>query len=92
MEKLVLRDGFKIGGEANYVIENWENCRHAQEELVIEGRKLGELMDEEDRKRLRNLKASCFDDWLLNKNYSPDRAEKFREAAKKALQDKGVKV
>ena len=31
MEKLVMRDGFKIGGSANYVIENWENMRFASE-------------------------------------------------------------
>jgi hypothetical protein len=93
MEKLVMRDGFKIGGEANYVIENWENCRHAQEELVLEGRKLVGGMEEVDRKRLVNLKAACYDDWLLDKHYSPDRAEKFREAAKKKLYgDMGVKL
>jgi hypothetical protein len=88
----VLRDGFKIGGEANYVIENWENCRHAQEEIVLDGRLLVERMEENDLLRLRNLKMRCEDDWLLNKNYSPDRAEKFREEARKALHYKGVKV
>ena len=92
MEKLVLRDGFKIGGEANYVIENWENCRHAQEEIVLDGRLLVERMEENDLLRLRNLKMRCEDDWLLNKNYSPDRAEKYREDARKALYEKGVKV
>jgi len=93
MEKLVMRDGFKIGGEANYVIENWNNCRHAQEELVVEGRKLVGFMEEIDTERLLNLKAVCFDDWLLDKHYSPDRAEKFRESARKKLyESKGVKV
>lgn len=93
MEKLVMRDGFKIGGEANYVIENWENCRHAQEELVLEGRALIESMEEADLERLRNQKQVCYDQWLLDKHYSPDRAEKFREAARKKLYEtKGVKV
>lgn len=91
MEKLVMRDGFKIGGEANYVIENWENCRHAQEELVYDGRRLVHDMEEQDKDRLHNLKKVCYDQWLLDKSYSPDRAEKFREAARKKLYEmKGV--
>ena len=93
MEKLVMRDGFKIGGEANYVIENWENCRHAQDELVLEGRLLTECMEKIDLDRMQNLKAICFDDWLLDKSYSPDRAEKIREIARVQMyQAKGVKV
>lgn len=92
VEKLVMRDGFKIGGEATYVIENWENCRHAQEELVEEGQRLVTLMDTRDVERLSNLKAECEDDWLLDKHYSPDRAEKFRSAARNKLYNsKGVK-
>lgn len=85
IEKLVMRDGFKIGGEANYVIENWENCRHAQDELVIDGRELVKQMDPNDLHRLRDLNAKCYDDWLLNDSYSPDKAEKFRAAAKEKM-------
>ena len=93
MEKLVLRDGFKIGGEANYVIENWQNCRHAQEELVIEGRLLVEQLDEKDVIRLRDKHAECYDSWILNRRYSPDNAEKFRLAARKEMYVvQGVKV
>jgi hypothetical protein len=93
MEKLVMRDGFKIGGEANYVIENWENCRHAQDELVFEGRILTEGMEEIDLNRMRNPKAICYDEWLLDKHYSPDRAEKIRETARtKMYEAKGVKL
>ena len=82
IEKLVMRDGFKVGGEATYVIENWENCRHAQEELVMEGRRLVRHLEELDSERLTNLKTKCEDDWLLDKHYSPDRAEKFRSSAR----------
>jgi hypothetical protein len=82
IEKLVMRDGFKIGGEANYVIENWENCRHAQDELVLEGRELTKLMDPNDLHRLQDPKSNCYCDWLLDKRYSPDRAEKYRVAAR----------
>ena len=93
IEKLVMRDGFKIGGEANYVIENWENCRHAQEELVLEGQYLVELMTSKDLERLRDSKAVCNYDWLLDKHYSPDRAEKFRVTARtKMAQKEGVKA
>jgi hypothetical protein len=94
MERLVMRDGFKIGGSANYVIENWENMRHASEELQIEGQNLlNALEDERDVKRLTDLTESnrCYDKWLKNKHYSPDRAEKFRaEAREKLYATKGV--
>jgi hypothetical protein len=85
IERLVMRDGFKIGGEANYVIENWENCRHAQEELVEEGRDLVKLIEPSDMQRLRDPKSECFYDWLMSKHYSPDRAEKYRVAAKSKM-------
>jgi uridine kinase len=85
MEKLVMRDGFKIGGSANYVIENWENMRHASEELLVEGHELLDGIDEQDRERLVNVNARCVDKWIENKHYSPDRAEKFRAAAREKL-------
>jgi hypothetical protein len=89
MEKLVMRDGFKIGGSANYVIENWENMRHASEELRQEGTELIADLDERDVKRLLNVNGSCFDKWIENKHYSPDRAEKFRAAAREKLYAQG---
>jgi hypothetical protein len=85
MEKLVMRDGFKIGGSANYVIENWENMRHASEELKQEGESLLEAAEDVDRERLLNVSTKCYDKWIENKHYSPDRAEKFRAAAREKL-------
>jgi hypothetical protein len=85
MEKLVMRDGFKIGGSANYVIENWENMRHAWEELKKEGEELFQSLCEQDQKRLSLTETHCVDEWLENKNYSPDRAEKFRLDARNRL-------
>ena len=85
MEKLVMRDGFKIGGSANYVIENWENMRHACEELQTEGKVLIEGLEERDVSRLLNPEQRCADKWIDNKHYSPDRAEKFRAAAREKL-------
>jgi hypothetical protein len=85
MEKLVMRDGFKIGGSANYVIENWENMRHASEELYEEGVQLRLDLDDEDVQRLLNVNARCSDQWIENKHYSPDRAEKFRATAREKL-------
>jgi hypothetical protein len=85
MEKLVMRDGFKIGGSANYVIENWENMRHASEELREEGSQLIIDLEEEDVKRLLDVNKVCSDKWIENKHYSPDRAEKFRAAAREKL-------
>jgi hypothetical protein len=89
MEKLVMRDGFKIGGSANYVIENWENMRHASEELQTEGQTLLEGVEELDRKRLLDASVKCSDQWIENKQYSPDRAEKFRAAAREKLYAQG---
>ena len=85
MEKLVMRDGFKIGGSANYVIENWENMRHASEELKLEGDELTENLDDRDLNRLLNTATKCYDKWIENKHYSPDRAEKFRSEAREKL-------
>ena len=85
MEKLVMRDGFKIGGSANYVIENWENMRHASEELREEGNCLVVDLDQRDCDRLLNVNKRCEDKWIENKHYSPDRAEKFRAAAREKL-------
>jgi hypothetical protein len=85
MEKLVMRDGFKIGGSANYVIENWENMRHASEELKEEGGLLLGGLDDRDRERLLNVNTRCYDKWIENKQYSPDRAEKFRNTAREKL-------
>ena len=85
MEKLVMRDGFKIGGSANYVIENWENMRHASEELRLEGSDLVADLEEKDVERLLNVNVSCNDKWLENKRYSPDNAEKYRAAAREKL-------
>jgi len=94
MEKLMMRDGFKIGGSANYVIENWENMRHACEELQAEGEDLKEDLDDRDLKRLLNPDQEVYDKWIEDKHYSPDRAEKFRAAARvklyKQLDGKGV--
>jgi len=94
MEKLMMRDGFKIGGSANYVIENWENMRHACEELQAEGEDLKEDLDDKDLKRLLNPDQEVYDKWIEDKHYSPDRAEKFRAAARvklyKQLDGKGV--
>ena len=84
-----MRDGFKIGGSANYVIENWENMRHAGEELLQEGQELLESVEEQDRERLLNVNARCVDKWIENKHYSTDRAEKFRAAAREKLYAQG---
>ena len=69
----------------SYVVENWENCRHAVEELVIEGRRFLLDTSEEDAARLTNPNAKCFDVWQSNKRYSPDQAESYREAAREQL-------
>jgi hypothetical protein len=80
-----MRDGFKIGGSANYVIENWELMRHASEELKIEGQELLEELEENDQARLLDVQQKCYDKWIENRHYSPDKAEKFRAAARNEI-------
>jgi hypothetical protein len=81
MEKVVMRDGFKIGGGMTYVVENWENMRFAQGELFEEVDGLLEKMEDSARERLTNPQSKVYDEWLNNKHYSPDRAEKIRRQA-----------
>ena len=81
MEKVVMRDGFKIGGGMTYVVENWENMRFAQGELFEEVDGLLEKMEDSARERLINPQSKVYDEWLNNKHYSPDRAEKIRRQA-----------
>jgi len=93
MEKLVLRDGFKIGASMSYVVENWENTRHASEELFLEAQRFLLDTDPQDRERLCNTNTKCDDKWLNDKKYSPDRAEKFRKQAREKLYGNlGVKL
>jgi hypothetical protein len=92
IEQLVMRDGFKVGGEANYVVENWQNTRFACEELAVEGARFLLDLSAQDKKRLLNTDTSPEDSWITDKHYSPDRAEKYREKARTKLYAKeGVK-
>jgi hypothetical protein len=68
--------------------------RHASEELRVEGLELVKDLDQNDIGRLLNVNARCVDKWIENKHYSPDRAEKFRAAAREKLyaqEESGVK-
>jgi hypothetical protein len=81
MESIVMRDGFKIGGGMTYVVENWENMRHAEGEIIEEADSLIRELPEYVLNRLQNPQCKCNADWLANKEYSPDRAEKIRRQA-----------
>jgi len=59
--------------------------RFACEELQQEGKSLIESLDERDLERLSNVNERCYDRWIENKHYSPDKAEKFRSAARNKL-------
>jgi hypothetical protein len=91
MEKIVMRDGFKIGGGMTYVVENWENCRHAVGEIQDEAIFLLDQTHPQDRERILSSSVKCYDEWLQEKNYSPDRAERFRKVAREKLYKEGVK-
>lgn len=95
MGKLDFRDGFKTGSTANYIIESWENMRHNCSEIAEEVEGLKEGLNERDFERIMNLRTLCYDKWLDNRQYSPDRAEILREKAKaeiyKSAKDSGVK-
>jgi hypothetical protein len=68
-----------------YVVENWENTRHGVGEILDEVLTLRTVMEPVDLDRLTDDKSKCYHDWLNAKNYSPDRAEKFRRAAKEKM-------
>jgi hypothetical protein len=85
MERIVMRDGFRIGGGMTYVIENWENMRFAEGELIEEVRGLTEELSEQDRDRILNPQSKIYDEWLNNRKYSPDRAEKIRRQAREKI-------
>jgi hypothetical protein len=91
MERIVMRDGFKVGGGMTYVIENWENTRHAEGEILEEATLLLDTMSDDDRNRLTNPASKPYDEWLNNQKYSPDKAEKIRRQAKEKLYG-GVKA
>jgi hypothetical protein len=85
MERIVMRDGFKVGGGMTYVIENWENTRHAEDEIMEEAQFLLDTMSDQDKERLLNPASKTYDEWLNNQKYSPDRAEKIRRQAKEKV-------
>ena len=89
MEKIVMRDGFKVGGGMTYVVENWENTRHAVDEIIEEVVLLRNKMEGPDYDRLTNPKVKCYDEWLGAKNYSPDKAESHRKSARERLAARG---
>ena len=91
MERIVMRDGFKVGGGMTYVVENWENTRHAEGEILEEAAFLLDTMETQDRERLLNPASKPYDEWLNNQKYSPDRAEKIRRQAKEKVYG-GVKA
>lgn len=91
MEKIVMRDGFKVGGGMTYVVENWENTRHALGEIKEEAAFLLDTVSQNDTDRINNPNTKVYDEWLQSKNYSPDRAEKYRKAAREKLYVTGVK-
>ena len=51
----------------------------------VEGQTLLESCEDVDKERLLNVNTRCVDKWIENKQYSPDRAEKFRAAAREKL-------
>lgn len=78
LEKLELRDGFRISTGISWVIGDWNNCRHGLEELNLEAAELVKHLSETQLERLTNRGLSPTSDWLDNPDYSPDRAEDFR--------------
>lgn len=81
IETIDLRDGFKIGGTASYVIDGWETMRYNKTEVIGETQSLLEQVDPKFLDRIRNVVMSCHDSWMTNKWYSPDDAECLRMEA-----------
>lgn len=78
MGKLVMRDGFKISTGISYVVEDWNHARHGIGEIQETADRLRSTLTEAQRDRFcdRTIQASM--DWILDPDYSPDRAEELR--------------
>ncbi|ATW62820.1 putative DNA primase [Synechococcus phage S-CBWM1] len=81
VELMVMRDGFKLGGGAQYIIENWENMRFSYGDLLNQAREVLNSQPDSIRARVTNVGAAAKDDWMEDPDYSPDTAELLRVQA-----------
>lgn len=78
LEKIELRDGFRVSTGISWVIGDWNNCRLSLEEINQEAKELLQHLSEDQLKRVTNRGIHPTSDWLDVPDYSPDRAELFR--------------
>jgi hypothetical protein len=76
-----LRDGFKISHSHVHMNSVWQSMRVEEQDLRAAAEKYLSALNPDDQTRVRSS-ATPFDNWLNDVNYSPDRAEEFRGAAK----------
>lgn len=80
MDKITMRDGFKVGGGMTYLVDNWQHMREGIAPLLEEVKELMEEITPAEAQRLRNLEIRhATDKWMYRPDYSPDRAEVLRE-------------
>lgn len=84
-----LRDGFKVSQSHVHMASVWQSTRIEEQDLRDKAEQYLSTLPEEYRNRVRS-KEDSYDSWLLDDNYSPDRAEEFRGAAKGS--DKFVRI
>ena len=89
IELLVMRDGFKMGGGAQYIIENWDNMRFAYDDTLAQAEELAAQLSPDILERVRRVSIPTEDSWMEAEDYSPDRAEEFRTLALKELREGG---
>lgn len=78
LEKVELRDGFRVSTGLSWVIGDWNNCRYSLDEINREAKELLKHLTGEQLDRLTNRGIQPTSDWLDSPDYSPDRAELFR--------------
>lgn len=85
--RIIMRDGFKIGGSFSHLVEDWNSSRLIQGQAVEEAERLilSDGVSDWERARLRNPDVSVYDEWLNDSRYSPDLAEELRSVALKDI-------
>lgn len=88
VDKIIMRDGMKIGGGSTYITEDWSFVKYGIDELKDEAERLMSDMEPLAFERIRDENVKPQDGWLSHRYYSPDRAEELRKPAWEAMKSK----
>lgn len=93
-DKITMRDGFRIGGGQSYLTEDWNTAKITYQEAKENAETLlsGEGVTSWDIHRLTHPDSKTLempqDSWIFERDYTPERAEKFRSVARGEMMPK----